>query len=226
MTRERETLSYSAPEARAVSHRITHGVIVVVCGMISTFIMLVAANIYGSIRGGLVFIGGMVPIVLVLGIALGVGLYVRVSRWRFKTALVIVCLAPSLLILWNYDYTDKELRRNAPLNGFRELIANPIPASATAIRFEPVGNWGRAQKIIWFEIAKPDLDGILAKKGYVQVTPGTFAPPIDRFNDANYLRIGDDDELYQWTDRGGDCFMLRVNKTHTAAVFRWDDLRY
>lgn len=207
-----------------VSHRLVHTSIVVGCTILSAAIMYCVASIYGSIRGGEIFVFSMAPLLCVSALMMVLGAVTSRSSRKAKIALIVICLGPATGIAGVYLASDISFRANGPADRFRDYLADPIPASVTQIRFATLQEEIDPDLVLWFRIMKPDLDRIIQNQGYYRVTPGKFANRNDYFNNPSYLRIGDGDEFYQRVNQFGEVFTLRVNEQHTAGVFRRDSL--
>jgi len=211
-------VDYAGP--RPASHRPTHAVIVVISGIASSGLIFFTAITFGSIRGVELFVMGMVPVAFFSLLALAIALIKSTSGRPFKIFLALLCLAPSLFILANFITQEVKFRINGPSDRFRDYVSNPIPASVTSLKFVEMVDTVDPVLVLRFNISPADLDRLIRDEGYVRVSPGTLRNPTDRFNAANYLRLGSDDELYQHGNQDGDEFTLRVNKEHSAAFFR------
>ena len=113
-----------------------------------------------------------------------------------------------------------------PYDRFRDQLADPVPGSVSNLRFltreEEIGT-GLAFR---FDIAPEDLDEIITRLKMRRVDPEDMLNPFDFFQHPYYIPLEGDYHLYQArVDSKGDVLTLKVNATHSHAIFRreWAD---
>jgi hypothetical protein len=187
----------------------------------ATIINFFLAVNFGSLAAGEIFVFSMLPVGLCVLIALVIAILTPPKSRYGVWALAILCLLPALIIAAIFIADDIAFRRNGPFDRFRDHLAKVIPASVSGLAFVPYAErQGETALMLRFSIAPADLDRILANDGFVRVQPGKLHNVNDTFNNAAYLAIGNADEFYQRTDALDEVGTLRVNKEHTAVVFR------
>jgi hypothetical protein len=221
-------LDYFPAKPRARSDRLTHAAIVAVSTIAAVALLLWLARTYGSIRGGELFIFTAVPTLFVAVVALTIGLIVRRTSAFGKVGLSILCLAPALLFSGCFILQHRQAVQSGIMANFRWHLLDPIPASVTDI--EPVESV-RAPVLVSetcyalrFNIAPQDFDRLVDARQFKRVHSGQLADPHDAFNDPAYLKMGDNDELYQVSPVPGTLYTLRATEGHTRAIVRIEEV--
>jgi len=114
-----------------------HVGIVVASFVAATVMIFIIARVYGSIRGGEVFILGMAPVGVCFLVALCIGLLVPVTGRRGKISLALICLVPAILLGAHCIVDDISLRINGPSDRFRDYITTQIPTTVSNLEFVP-----------------------------------------------------------------------------------------
>ncbi|MDA0835430.1 MAG: hypothetical protein O2955_10895 [Planctomycetota bacterium] len=109
---------------------------------------------------------------------------------------------------------------------FRDFLLDPIPESVTELRFvnrddERPG----VGLMLRFKIHPDDFEKIAVAKNLHRRQPGEFLRDDDPFNDPDFFKIGDNDELYESFRTESGSYSLRVNAEHTEVVFQSDNRR-
>src|SRR4051812_45531613 len=92
------TLDYLTPEPRKPSGRLRGAAVVVSSGFLATILCFILANVYGSIRGGEVFIFMTAPVCVFGLIALVLAMVIPPKSRRGFAGLIVLCLSPALLM--------------------------------------------------------------------------------------------------------------------------------
>jgi hypothetical protein len=214
-------LNYGRPIPRQTKDRGRSALTVISAASAATVICFSIEEIYGSMSGGEMFIFGMVPVALCSLVALIFSIIMAPKSKRALCSLAILCLLPAIVIAARWITQDIEFRINGPSDRFRDHLAKAIPASVGRLAFVPYEErQGETALMLRFNIAPADLERLISDDGFVRVQPGNLHNVNDTFNDPAYLKIGNADEFYQRAAGHDEVDTLRVNKEHTAVVFR------
>lgn len=216
-------LDYERPSPRAnIADRFIRLIVAIVATIVGAAIAFVVANVYGSIRAPEVFLLGLQWTVMVSAITTIIALILPELRGLGKLVVFLIILFPSLWIGGIAIFESSRQDVNGPSDRFRELLQNPIPSTVHNIQFIPLAAKIETDLFLRFTISSSDFDRIIQSHQYSPTEPYKLFRKNDRFNDANYLRIAFDDELYQARGPYGEVHTIRVNREHTSVVFRYE----
>jgi hypothetical protein len=199
--------------------------IIIVCVIVDACILCGVEASYGSLLSPLViFISGMT----LVGMSAIVSICVVAKSSKFGVKILIciaaLCLLPPILLLTKYriESVNDKARNDLIVKIFRERISDPIPSSVNYLCYGPGSN---ARCVLYFSASKSDIDSIIERKEYIPVTIEKLLYPIEDFENMDYLKFGQDDELYQIIINGNDIYTIRVKNDHTQMAFRWDKVK-
>jgi hypothetical protein len=163
----------------------------------------------------------------VVGVLLGHGVAAVVSLLWPKISItscgVVFCIAffftgcflVEAIQRWRY------LHYQAPYDRFRDYVASPIPAGVKNLEFMSLEEQISPDLMLRFDVAPEDLDNIISNLKMKRVELKSLPNPKDFFRYPYYLPLdGDDFEIYQGKDHNDEVLTLKMNKSHTRAIFR------
>jgi hypothetical protein len=223
MRRSQQVLGYAAGQPRPATQRRIHALIVLISAAVAIGMNFVIAVVVGASVASEIIIIGSVMILVASLVGLLLGLFIPTTGKCGKCGLASLCLAPAILIAYVNIRERWEDHNTLPIARFRDHLADPVPSSVLNLRFVPLKDKrDDTSLMLRFDIAPHDMDSIIAKKVFLRTPPTGLYNRADAFRDAQYLRLGDQDELYQAKGKLDGLCTLRINQQHTSAIFRYE----
>lgn len=139
--------------------------------------------------------------------------------WISQTAFLALCVL-SVIVCVGCEKSREELARDR----FVEYLVDPIPDSVSELSFvnPPFPSKSTTTGIMFhFKIRPDDFERLLEQKKFERCEPEQLHHEHDLFRDADYLRLGDKDELYRSYRSKWDAYStIKVNAEHTEVVFK------
>ncbi len=215
-------LSYATPSHEIGRPTGPFVTLVVIGTGLSTLIIYSLASIYGSFGAAEWLCLGMVPVILFGAIALTVALLSKAATRSRIGVLLMLSLAPATVSWLAVVAVSKAQAAAAPYDRLRDLLGGDSMPGIVHASFVGHDRSLDDSLTIQFHFAGGDFDRIVKANRFEKIQNRYFINLNDRFNDGQYLKIGDGDEFYQRPSPSGGSGMdtIRVNREHTSVILR------